>query len=149
MKLISTFLGLALVIGGCSSTTKTASQKLEQQNNMVIDYTEESRGFYNHTQVKNHVIYVQKERNSKPIAITCSDKEWEAIQEKVNALNLNELKNFEAPSESRFHDGAPIGKFKITVDGKEYATPEFDAGNPNKNIAPLVNQVLTLSQKVE
>lgn len=149
MKLSTLLLFFTIVIGGCSSTSKTAIKEVKHQKNIVIDYSAESRGFYNHIEVKNQTMYVQNERNSKPTTITCSNQEWESIQEKINALNLDELMNLEAPSEARFYDGAPIGKFKIIVDGTEYTTPEFDAGNPNEEIAPLINQVLTLSQKVD
>ena len=119
----------------------------KQDNSYIIEYTALSRGLFNQYIFENNKLTIQKDRASSPTSIDCTQEESDAVIEILKSLNLEELKTYEAPTEKRLYDGAAIATLKITHQGKTYQTPEFDHGDPNKEIAPLVNAILKLSEK--
>lgn len=118
-----------------------------QDNSYIIEYTAMSRGLFNQYIFENGKLSVQKERAGSAININCTQEETNKLLNDVKSLDLEKLKTLEAPTEKRFYDGAAIATLKITYKGKTFQTPEFDHGEPNKEIAPLVNTILTLSEK--
>lgn len=120
--------------------------KATQENSYSVEYTAMSRGLFNKYVFKNGKLSIQKDRTSAPIVKTFTENETNAILEKIKALDLEKLKTLEAPTEKRFFDGAAIANLEITYLEKTYQTPEFDHGEPNKDIAPLVNYLLSLSE---
>ena len=120
--------------------------KALQKNDYKITYTATSRGLFNKYVFENNNLSIQKNRGSVPTVKACSQKDTNTILEKVKSLDLEKLKTLEAPTEKRFYDGAAIAVLEIIYLGKTYQTPEFDHGEPNKDIAPLVNDLLSLSE---
>ncbi|MCX7551091.1 META domain-containing protein [Xanthomarina sp. F2636L] len=126
--------------------SKNSDVILAQENMYRIEYTSSTRGFYNQYIFENGKLSLQKDRSSAPSTKTCSQEETNKLLKEVKTLDLEKLKTLEAPSERRFVDAAAIATLKITHQGKTYQVPEFDAGEPNKYIAPLVSVLLELTE---
>ena len=65
----------------------------------------------------------------------------------TNSVNLEQLATYKDPTQKRFYDGAAIANLKITSNGKEYQTVDFDHGNPPVEIEKLVNKITSFGNK--
>lgn len=140
MKILS-FLFLTIFLGkGCDSEQK---QDIETA---VIEYTANTRGYFQRITIQKQTVTVSKDRNGKdnPKAEKISDVAWKALISEFQEVNLEDLQNLKAPTEKRFYDGAAIGNLKITYKGKTYETNGFDHGVPPAEIEGLVNKMLAL-----
>lgn len=130
------------------SNIKTSS-KITQEPSYIIEYSAITRGFYYMLKLNKDSISVQKAHGKDSRLKKISFEDYQSISSKIKALNLNELSQLKAPSTAHQYDGAAIGSLKITFEGKTYQTPSFDHGNPPKTIKTLVDELLSLSEKVE
>ena len=140
MKLISIFI-LTIFLGkGCDSEQK------QDVESAVIEYSANTRGFYQKIIIQNQMITVSRERKNadNPKAEKISDSDWKALITAFQEVNLEELPNLKAPTEKRFYDGAAIGELKITYKGTTYQTNGFDHGTPPVEIERFVNKILSL-----
>jgi hypothetical protein len=141
MKFIS-LLFLTLLFGkGC-----------EGQNDLdlstaKVEYTANTRGFYNHTVVENKLVSFTKTRDGKPVSSSLTDEQWKALITEFQKVDLEEIPNLKAPTEKRFHDGAAMDNLKITYKGKTYESQTFDNGFPPEKIKKIVNTILSFSKK--
>ncbi|MGO4905467.1 hypothetical protein [Flavobacterium sp. W20_MBD1_R3] len=143
MKILA-LLFLTIFIGnGCSSAR---AQDIEAA---VIEYTANTRGFYQKITVKNQVLTVSKDRdgNDKPTPTKISDTDWKELVNCFKKMELDSLSKLKAPTEKRFYDGAAIANFKITFKDKTYETNSFDHGFPPKEIKKFVNTMLSLAKE--
>ena len=143
MRLLSLLL-LSVILGkGCSDP-----KELKQA---TLEYTANTRGFYQKILVQNQQMYVSKDRNSaaKGTKTVLSDADWNQLVAAFSSLELEKLSTYKAPSEKRFYDGAAIAKLKVTYEGKVYESVDFDHGAPPKEIEKLVNKVVALAQEKE
>ena len=143
MKLLS-LLFLTIILGkGCDDAT---AQDLQ---NTVIEYTANTRGFYQKITIKNQIVTVSKDRNDndKAISTKISDADWLALIDDFKEVKLETLKDLKAPTEKRFYDGAAIANLKITYKDKDYETTSFDHGFPPKEIKKLVDKINSFSKK--
>jgi hypothetical protein len=140
MKIL-TLLFLTIFMGnGCDSA------KAQDIETAIIEYTANTRGFYQKITVKNQMLTVSKDRdgNDKPVPKKLSDAEWKELVTCFKTLELDSLSKLKAPSEKRFYDGAAIANLKITFKDKAYETTSFDHGFPPKEIKKFVNTVTSL-----
>lgn len=140
MKLISIFI-LTIFLGrGCDSEQK------QDVESAVIEYSANTRGFYQKIVIQNQMITVSRERKNadNPKAEKIADADWKSLITAFQELNLEELSNLKAPTEKRFYDGAAIGELKITYKGTTYQTSGFDHGTPPVEIERFVNKILSL-----
>ena len=143
MKILS-LLFLTIILGkGCDDAT---AQDLQ---NTVIEYTANTRGFYQKITIKNQIVTVSKDRNDndKAISTKISDADWLALIDDFKEVKLETLKDLKAPTEKRFYDGAAIANLKITYKDKDYETTSFDHGFPPKEIKKLVDKINSFSKK--
>ena len=143
MKLLS-LLFLTIFLGkGCDDAT---AQDLQ---NTVIEYTANTRGYYQKITIKNQIVTVSKDRNNndKAISTKISDADWLALIDDFKEVKLETLKDLKAPTEKRFYDGAAIANLKITYKDKDYETTSFDHGFPPKEIKKLVDKINSFSKK--
>lgn len=138
MKAILILLTFVVSAQGC------AQQKITQ-----IEYQAISRGFYYKASVNADHINLQPSRNAKEISVVCAKKDWKALQKECNNINLSTIENLKAPSDKFTYDGAASAHITVTVGKKQYISNNFDHGNPPKEIAPLVNLILSLAESVE
>lgn len=141
MKLIS-LLFLTIFLGkGCNAEQK---QDIESA---VIEYTANTRGFYQKIIVQNQKFTVSKSRDGKdsPAEQKVSSSDWKKIIDAFQEVDLESIPTLKAPTEKRFYDGAAIADLKITYQGKSYKTQPFDHGNPPVEIEKLVNKITVLA----
>ena len=140
MKLISLFI-LTIFLGkGCDNEQK------QDVESAIIEYSANTRGFYQKIIIQNQMITVSRERKNadNPKAEKIADADWKALIADFQEVNLEELSNLKAPTEKRFYDGAAIGELKITYKGTTYQTSGFDHGTPPVEIERFVNKILSL-----
>jgi hypothetical protein len=137
MKILSLLL-LTIFLGkSCEGQNK---QDLESA---VIEYTANTRGFYQKITVQNQTAKISKDRsgNDEAAATKITSEDWENLVRYFHKMELDSLPKLKAPTEKRFYDGAPIANFKITFQDKTYETPSFDHGFPPKEIKKFVNKI--------
>lgn len=143
MKILS-LLFLTIFLGnGCDSA------KAQDIKTAVIEYTANTRGFYQKITVKNQMLTVSKDRdgNDKPVPTKISDTDWKELVDCFKKVELDSLSKLKAPTEKRFHDGAAIANLKITLKDKAYETNSFDQGFPPNEIKKLVNTITSLAKE--
>jgi hypothetical protein len=143
MKILS-LLFLTIFLGnGCDSA------KAQDIETAVIEYTANTRGFYQKITVKNQMLTISKDRdgNDKPVPSKISDADWKELVDCFKKVELDSLAKLKAPTEKRFHDGAAIANLKITLKDKSYETNSFDHGFPPNEIKKLVNTITSLAKE--
>ena len=143
MKLLS-LLFLTIFLGkGCHDAT---AQDLQ---NTTIEYTANTRGFYQKITIKYQMVSISKDRNNndKASSTKISDADWAALINDFKEVKLETLKDLKAPTEKRFYDGAAIANLKINYKDKDYETTSFDHGFPPKEIKKLVDKINSFSKK--
>ncbi|HCQ14330.1 MAG TPA: hypothetical protein DIU01_13905 [Flavobacterium sp.] len=114
-----------------------------------IEYEASSRGFYEKIIIENQTVSVVNERDAKDNGETAkiSDDLNKELSSYLNSVQLDQLATYKDPTQKRFYDGAAIANLKITVDGVEYKTVDFDHGNPPVEIEKLVNKIVSFGVK--
>ena len=143
MKILS-LLFLTIFLGkGCDSA------KAQDIQSAVIEYTANTRGFYQKITVKDQMVTVSKDRdgNDKPVPVKISDADWNELVNCFKKVKLDSLAKLKAPTEKRFYDGAAIADLKITYKDKTYESTSFDHGFPPKEIKKFVNRITAFAKK--
>ena len=128
---------------GCDSAS---AQDIE---NAVVEYTANTRGFYQKITVKNQMVTVSKDRNGNdnPIPTKISDADWKELLDCFKMIELDSLSKLKAPTKKRFNDGAAIANLKIKFKEKPYETTDFDDGFPPKEIKKFVNKITSFAKE--
>ena len=143
MKLF-TMIFLSIFLGkSCTSQTKNDIKIA------VLEYTANTRGFYQKITIQNQMVTVSKDRsgNDKPVGTKISDKDWNELVGYFETVELDSLATLKAPTEKRFHDGAAIASLKVTYKGKTYQTEAFDHGYPPEAIKKLVTKINSFAKE--
>ena len=141
MKIIS-LIFLTLFLGrSCDN-----EQKIDIQS-AVVEYTANTRGFYQKIVVQNQTISVYRDRKETalPINEKISEADWKELISLFQEIDLEGLQSLKAPSEKRYYDGAAIGNLKIDYKEKTYQTDGFDHGTPPLEIARFVTKITSLA----
>ncbi|WOD44754.1 hypothetical protein [Hwangdonia lutea] len=136
------FLLLLLVDSGCTNS------KINQDA-IALEYTTQTRGAYNAIAINKKQVATVNKHGAKPNIKICSETAWNQLIKILKTVNVENVPNLKAPSEDRFFDGAAIAHLKITYNGKIYKSQPFDHGNPPKQIAALVKEMLSISKNIE
>ena len=141
MKIIAV-LFLTLFFGkGCEG------QSNEELSTARIEYSANSRGFYNNTVIENKTLSFTNARNGKAVSGLLTEGQWNDLVSEFQKVNLEEIPNLKAPTQKRFYDGAAMANLKITYKGKTYETQTFDHGYPPEKKKKIVNTILSFSKK--
>ena len=143
MKLLSLLI-LTVVFGkGCDSA------KNQNMDAVVLEYTANTRGFYQQINIKNQEITVSNDRdnNKKLVPKKITDADWNELGLYFKETKLEELAQYKAPTEKRFYDGAAIANLKITYKDKTYESTSFDHSFPPKEIKRLVDKINSFVKK--
>ncbi|MXV39270.1 hypothetical protein GO491_11385 [Flavobacteriaceae bacterium Ap0902] len=70
--------------------------------------------------------------------------QWEKIKELVSGLDIKELDNLKVTSKQHQTDGAMAEVLTITINGDNYQSPTYDAGEPPTEIKELVSYIKRL-----
>ena len=142
MKIIS-LIFLTLFLGrSCDN-----EQKIDIQS-AVVEYTANTRGFYQKIVVQNQTISVYRDRKETALPVTekISEADWKELISLFQEIDLEGLQSLKAPSEKRYYDGAAIGNLKIDYKEKTYQTDGFDHGTPPLEIARFVTKITSLAK---
>jgi hypothetical protein len=142
MKVI-TMLFLSLILG-----KSCTSQAQKESINTVLEYTANTRGFYQKITIQNQMLSISKDRNSTGTEeqTKISDKDWQELIADYKAVNLDSLATLKSPTKKRLHDGAAIANFKISTNDTTYETSSFDHGNPQLEIKKLVDKITSFAK---
>jgi len=143
MKLF-TMLFLSLFLGkSCTSQTKN------DLKTAVLEYTANTRGFYQKITIQNQMVSVSKDRSGteKAVETKISDADWNQLVGYFENIELDSLATLKAPTEKRFHDGAAIATLEVRYKDKTYQTEAFDHGYPPEAIKKLVSKINTFAKK--
>ena len=118
-----------------------------QKENLSMTYTTQTRGFYEEIRLSKSSLKISNERNGKDSVIhKVSEKDWQEIQHIMTTLDLENISQLKVPTENRYADRVLIAGLAITSHEKNFITPEFDHGNPPKEIRKLVDKILSLKK---
>ncbi len=143
MKLF-TMIFLSIFLGkSCTSQNKN------DLKTAVLEYTANTRGFYQKITIQNQMVTISKDRSGtdQAVATTISDKDWEELTAYFETINLDSLATLKAPTEKRFYDGAAIANLEVTYKDKEYKTASFDHGYPPEAIEKIVTKINSFAKK--
>jgi hypothetical protein len=143
MKLF-TMLFLSLFVSkSCEGQTKN------DLKTAVLEYTANTRGFYQKITIQDQMVSVSKDRsgNDQPIATKISDKDWKELASYFETVKLDSLPTLKAPTEKRFHDGAAIANLAVSYKDKTYQTEAFDHGYPPEAIKKLITKINSFAKK--
>ncbi len=117
--------------------------------NAQIDYTANTRGFYQKIWIANQTIAISNDRNDTlmPAKIDINNKDWKILTSEFKTLKLTGLSKLKPPTSKREYDGAAFADLKIVINGKTYQTQSFDNGYPNIRIKKFVDKVTSLAKK--
>jgi hypothetical protein len=143
MKLFTILLLSVLLGKSCSSQTKN------DLKTAILEYTANTRGFYQKISVKDQMLTVSKDRSGKdePVATKISDADWKELVGYFETINLDGLSSLKAPTEKRFYDGAAIANLKVIYKDKSYETNAFDHGYPPAEIKKIVDKINSFAKK--
>ena len=130
-----------------NSTETSTMSKTNQTENMIFEYTAITRGSYTMVKANKDTITYQLSRTSKEETKDCTKQNWDTLTNLASNVDITKIDQLEAPSKAHQYDGAPIANLNVTVGDKTYRTQSFDAGNPPKEIAEIVNYLLSLTPK--
>ncbi|NHM06091.1 hypothetical protein G4D82_02560 [Flavobacterium sp. CYK-4] len=141
MKLFSLFFLTFFLAKSCNSEQK---QDIETA---VIEYTANTRGFFQKIVVQNQKFGISKDRSNENPTVDqkISTADWKKIIEAFQEVDLEGLPTYKGPTEKRFYDGAAIANVKITYQGKTYNSQAFDHNNPPVEIEKLINRITLLA----
>ena len=142
MKILTLILSFIFINNHCSESKKI-------QSNLSFEYTAVTRGYYKKVIINNQTISIFKERNGTPKVRNCSETKWHTLNSLLETINLEQLPNLESPSDNRFVDRAAIANLTIHFKGETYKTEGFDDGNPPREIAELVKEILSMSENID
>ena len=114
----------------------------------VVEYTANTRGFYQKIVIQNQTVSVYKDRQETALPVTekISAADWKELVTMFQEIDLEGLQTLKAPSEKRYYDGAAIGNLKIDYKEKTYQTDGFDHGTPPLEIARFVTKITSLAK---
>lgn len=131
---------------------KSCSNEVQNDlTNTTIQYTANTRGFYQRIVIINQKATISRDRSEKtlPEEIKISDADWETLVTAFGKINLEEVPKLKDPTQKRFYDGAAIANLKIRYQDKDYETTDFDHGFPPAAIEKLVNKIVALAKEKE
>jgi len=143
MKLF-TMIFLSIFLGkSCEGQTKN------DLKTAVLEYTANTRGFYQKITIQDQMVSVSKDRSGtdKPVATKISEKDWKELVGYFETIELDSLATLKAPTQKRFHDGAAIADLKVTYKDKKYQTAAFDHGYPPEAIKKIVDKINSFAKK--
>ena len=142
MKLLMLILSIVLTHKSCNET------KLNQDE-LSMEYVISSRGLFKQINIDNKTVYTITKRDGNTIENVCTDIDWNKLLTHLKGIEIESISSLEPPSKNHQFDGAAMARLKITSNGKTYETQSFDHGNPPKEIAKLVNEMVSILENIE
>jgi len=125
------------------------AKKEVRQSSVSFEYSSTSRGNYKLIKINNKSISSALLQGGIPLKKNIDKKQWDIISGTVSDMDFEYLPSLEAPSKQFLFDGAAMARLKITSNGTTYESKPFDHGNPPKEIASLIKEILYLAKNIE
>ena len=132
-----------------TETTNSISIPTPQEQVISFEYTASTRGYYQKIIITESEILKTTKREGNLKGIVCPLEDWNELKALLKPIHLEQIPVFNPPSKDFQFDGAPLSRLKVTSNGKIYETQGFDHGNPPKEIADLVKEILSISENIE
>ena len=113
----------------------------------TLEYEANTRGYFRKISIVNQVAWVTNVRDGKPEEVKISDTDWKELVSLYKSLRRENLPNFKAPTEARFHDGAPMANFRVITKAETFESVTFDGGTPPVEIEKIVNKLIEIADK--
>ena len=126
-----------------------ANKTEKEEESISFEYSAHSRGTFKHIIISKKQFSIQNNRGDVALVKKSNQAHWNTLLKASKPIDIENIPNLKAPSEKRFFDGAAIANLKIIYNGKTYETPSFDHGNPPKEIAELVKEILSISENID
>ena len=139
----------ALIVLSIFLSKNCEGQTKNDLKTAVLEYTANTRGFYQKIQIQDQMVTVSKDRSGidKPEAMKISDTDWKELVSDFETIELESLASLKAPTEKRFYDGAAIADLKVSYKDKVYQTTSFDHGNPPEAIKKLISKINSFAKE--
>ena len=139
----------ALIVLSIFLSKNCEGQTKNDLKTAVLEYTANTRGFYQKITIKDQMVRVSKDRssNDKPVPVKISDTDWKELVSDFETIELESLASLKAPTEKRFYDGAAIADLKVSYKDKVYQTTSFDHGNPPEAIKKLISKINSFAKE--
>lgn len=139
----------ALIVLSIFLSKNCEGQTKNDLKTAVLEYTANTRGFYQKITIKDQMVRVSKDRssNDKPVPVKISDTDWKELVSDFETIELESLASLKAPTEKRFYDGAAIADLKVSYKDKVHQTTSFDHGNPPEAIKKLISKINSFAKE--
>ncbi|WP_298531343.1 hypothetical protein [uncultured Algibacter sp.] len=142
---------------GCFNKSKSdavvtnieTTRVITQEQPISFEYKASTRGYYQKIIITKSKILQTKKRGGKLKNFSCTLENWNNLISLLKTVNLEQIAEFKPPSKDFQFDGAPLTRLKVVSSEKTYETQGFDHGNPPKEIAALVKEILSISENIE
>jgi heat shock protein HslJ len=126
-----------------------AVKKITLSYNVSFEYVASGRNSYQKILINKDQVSKTKKRGKNLDSKSYNTSDWEQLISYIDAIDIANISALEVPSKDFQFDGAPMARLIIISDEKIYETPSFDHGNPPKEIAPLIEKLISISENIE
>ena len=138
---------ISLILLSCQCCGKRPS---EQQKEIWIEYTAESRGSFIRYYVNPNYLKIQSQGlNTYEKEHKLHKNSWSSLDQLIQASQYENWSEI-APQDPKYQvDASAIGTLILQKNGKRYMTVAFDHEQPPEQLKPIVNKILELADSVE
>jgi len=140
MKIITSLILTLVLLSSCGPTMTKEMQE------STITYQALSRGFYLNVEIQGNKMTIIRKRETLGKDYILSNADFNEVAKLYHKIKLDELDDFKAPTEKRFHDGAAIANLTVSYQGEIYNSQGFDHGNPPVEIAVFINKIVSFTE---
>jgi hypothetical protein len=126
-----------------------SANKEVSYESLSLEYSAVSMGSYKQIIINKKTISTLQKSGGKSFTKACKKEDWDGILKALKPIDLNTISTLEVPSKDFQFDGDALAHLKISLNDSIYEAPPFDAGNPPKEIAKLVKEMVSISENVE
>ncbi len=121
-------------------------ENLQEQTTMV-EYNANTRGYFLKLVFVNNKLKYTNERDSQNFKeVQLNKTQLDELSKLLASINVEGLEGLKDPTQKRFYDGAAMANLKITKNGKEHSTVDFDHGNPPAEIEKFISKLLSYTK---
>lgn len=114
-----------------------------------VVYEGQTRGYFLRIEVTEKQIDVYKVYGATtPTTQAITVKEWKAIVEAVEALELSTIHTLASPSHDRTRDAAIAAQIIIITSKGQFKSSTFDHKNPPSALTTLASQILSITEGI-
>jgi len=130
-----------------NSVSQNVAKENTQEQTTMVEYNANTRGFSLKIVFNGNKLMFTNERGSENLKDVQLDKsQIDELNKLLSSVNADGLEGLKDPTQKRFHDGAAIANLKVSKNGKEYSTVDFDHGFPPAAIEKFVNKLVSYTK---